>query len=568
MKNLRWQILIVALALIAIAVLLFVEQPPAIVQPEQPKIQPASGGIYTEALIGSFGRLNPLLDIYNQADRAVGRLLFSGLVRFDGRGLPQVDLAESWGISQDGKDYYFSLRSNARWHDGTPISSKDVIFTIDLLRSPEFPASDDMREFWKQIEVNEIDDRTVQFRLPEPFAPFLDYLSIGILPQHLLNNISAGGLVNDRFNMAPVGSGPFRFERLITENGSITGVILSANREWYKDPPFLDRVIFQYYPDASAALAAYRKGEVSGVSHITQDILAEAFAQENLQIYSSRLPQLSLVYLNLDDPQLPFFQDAKLRRAFLKGINRQWMIDRILNGQAIQADGPIFPGNWAHYENVERLGYDPAGALEYIKEAGYTVPAEGGDIRVKDGIALSFELVYSGDAVNTAIFEALRRDWAKMGVEVKPRPVTYEELLSVYLEPRAYQAALITLDLTQSPDPDPYPFWNQAQINTGQNYAQWNDRKASEYLETARITSDVDERTRAYRNFQVRFTQEMPALPLFFPVYSFGVDVEIQGVRMGPLFDPSDRLANLPEWFILARRQDVSQGEVEPSPTP
>src|SRR5664280_849674 len=132
MKKLRWQFLVVALTLIVVAVLLLTQQQPS-VTPTQP--QPTSGGIYTEALVGSFGRLNPLLDLNNPADRDVDRLLFSGLIRFDSNGVPQPDLAESWANTPDGTVYNFTIRSNAVWQDGTPVTSDDVLFTISLLRS-------------------------------------------------------------------------------------------------------------------------------------------------------------------------------------------------------------------------------------------------------------------------------------------------------------------------------------------------------------------------------------------------------------------------------------------------
>jgi peptide/nickel transport system substrate-binding protein len=119
----------------------------------------------------------------------------------------------------------------------------------------------------------------------------------------------------------------------------------------------------------------------------------------------------------------------------------------------------------------------------------------------------------------------------------------------------------VDLNLARYPDPDPYPFWHQTQITGGQNYSKWDDRQASEYLEQARVVVDLAERTRLYRNFQVRFNQELPALPLFYPVYNYAVDKEVQGVRMGPLFDSSDRLTTLPSWFLIARRTVVETGD-------
>lgn len=551
MKKLRWQLLVVFLALMAISLLLIGQKP---VLEQIVPIQPATGGVYSEAVIGSIGRLNPLLDVYNPADRDVSRLLFSTLISFDDRGIPKGDLAESWGISQDRMVYNFSLRPDAVWHDGERVTSDDVAFTIELLRNEGLPTPKDIRDLWNEIEIIPLNQKTLQFRLPEPFAPFLDYLTFGILPEHLLGNLSPEELIDAPFNLEPVGSGPYHFDHLLLDNGQILGVVLSAFEEYYADRSFVDQVVFRYYPDAETALDAYRQGEVLGISQVTTEVLPEVLKEPELKLYSGRLPQLTLVYLNLDNPELPFFQDVAVRRALLMGINRRWIVDHVLNGQAIVADGPIFPGTWAYYEGIEHVGYDHDGALDLLKGAGYTIPAEGGSVRSKEGVALSFELVYPDTANYSDIIEAIRGDWAQLGVHVDLKPVTYEELLNDYLTPRDYQSALVDLNLARSPDPDPYPFWDQAQVTGGQNYSMWNDRQASEYLEQARVTDDLVERTKAYRNFQVRFTSETPALTLFYPVYSYAVDAQVQGVRIGSFFDPSDRFSDITTWYLLAKR--------------
>jgi peptide/nickel transport system substrate-binding protein len=557
----RWQILIVLLALVAIGVLLIGQQPTLL--PIVPEIQPATGGVYTEGIIGSLGRLNPILDLYNAADRDVDRLLYSGLIRFDARGMPQEDLIESMGISRDGLFYNFSLRSDAVWHDGRPLTSEDVIFTIDLMRSEELPVPEDVRALWETVEVEALDDHTLQFRLPEPYAPFLDYLTFGILPRHLLGDLSPAELVDAPFNLEPVGSGPYRFEQLSIEDGKITGLVLSAFDDYYTEPAFIETMIFRYFPDAGSALVAYRAGEIQGISQVSPEILPSALQEANLRIYTGRQPQMTLILLNLDNPELPFFQEASIRRALLMGLNRQKMIDTMLDGQAILADGPIFPGSWAYYEGIERLSYDQEAAIELLKEAGYTVPASGGTVRAKEEQRLAFDLLFPEGEEYAALAEEIGDDWARLGVEANMTPVPYNELVSAYLEPRTYQAALVDLDLARSPDPDPYPFWHQAQKTGGQNYSSWDDHQASEYLEQARVIVDIAERTRLYRNFQVRFTSEMPALPLFYPVYTYAVDARVQGVTMGPLFDTSDRYATITSWFLVAENSVEAAAAVE-----
>jgi peptide/nickel transport system substrate-binding protein len=566
MKKLRWPLLIAILALAAISVLLL-SQKPAILQPiAEPVVQPAEGGIYAEGLVGSLIRLNPVLDYYNSTDRDVDRLLYSGMLRFDDRGLPRADLATSWGISRDGTIYNFSLDPTAVWHDGQPVTSDDVIFTIQMMSSDDSPLPADIRQFWQQIEVIRLDDKTLQFKLPEPFAPFLDYLTFGVLPAHLLGDLTLAQMVDNPFNLQPVGSGPYRFDHLITENGQITGIVLSGFKDYYGQPPYIDQIAFRYYPSATAAFAAYKAGDIAGIGNVTLDILPQVLNESGLNIYTTRLPALTLILLNLNNPQATFFQDVNVRKALMQGLNRQWMIDTLKSGQAILADGPIFPGTWAYYDGIERFSYNPDQAIALLREAGYTIPAAGGSIRAsQDGTLLSFELLYPDDPEHTAIAQAIQRDWAPLGVQVTLTALPYDQLVSEHLDTRNYQAALVDLNLSRSPDPDPYPFWHQAQTNNGQNYSQWDDRQASEYLEQARISTDLAERTRLYNNFQVRWSQELPALPLFYPVYTFAVSSEVRGVSIGPVFDPSDRFNTITSWYLVTRR---STGEETVTPTP
>ena len=559
MKKLRWPLLIALLALVVIGALLVYQRPAPLNPIVAPVAEPAEGGIYAEGLAGALIRLNPLLDSNNAADRAVDRLLYSGLLKFDDRGIPQGDLADSWGISRDGTIYNFSLRSTARWHDGQPVTSDDVIFTLELMRAEDSPMPADLVQFWGQIEVVRLDERTLQFKLPEAFAPFMDYLTFGVLPAHLLGDLSLPEIIDSPFNLQPVGSGPYRFDNLLVEDGQIAGVVLSAFNEYYGQPAYVEQIAFRYYPDEASLWAAYQAGEISGLGEVTQGLLAQVLVDEALKTYTSRLPQLGMVLLNLGNPELPFFQQAEVRRALLLAINRQRIIDSLFNGQAIQADGPILPGTWAYYNGIERVAYDPQAAIRLLRQAGYTIPAAGGSVRTnEEGLRLEFELVYPDDPLHQAIAEQLQADWAVVGVDVTLTAAAYDQLVGVWLDTRQYQAALVDLNLSRSPDPDPYPFWHQAQITGGQNYSKWDDRQASEYLEQARITLDLAERQRLYNNFQVRFSSELPALPLYYPVYTYAVSAEIQGVSVGPLFEPADRLSTITSWYLLTKKSTES----------
>jgi peptide/nickel transport system substrate-binding protein len=557
MKRLRWQILIVILALAAIGILLISRQqmeenPPAESATQAAAPLPVSGGVYTEALIGEAGRLNPVLDFHNSPDRDVNRLLYSSLIRFDDRGLPVADLAESWASSLDGTIYNFSIKPGAVWHDGAPVTSADVAFTVSLLQSENLPIPADLRAFWQEVQVDASDPDFVQFTLPEPFAPFLDYATFGILPQHLLGGLAPEELVDAPFNLQPIGSGPYRFSRWLGEGEAITGVALGAFDDYYGGRAFIDQVVFQYYATPAEALAAYQSGAVMGISEITPEIFGAALAESDLSLYTARLPQMTLILFNLDTAAAPFLQERDVRRALMLALNRQRMVDTLLNGQGIVANSPIFPGTWAYFDGVHPVDYDPDAAVELLRALDYVIPAEGGAAREKEGVALSFTLLHPAGERYALLAQTIQQSWAMIGVAVELAAVDYDTLIENRLATHAYTAALVDLSLFRSPDPDPYPFWHQAQADKGQNYSQWDDRPASEYLEQARVTQDLAERTRLYRNFQVRFMQELPALPLFYPTYTYGVDAQVQGFSLGPIFDASDRFAAFRLWFIGA----------------
>ncbi len=548
MKNIRWQLIIILVTGLVIGILLLSEQTGfSIARPVATR-----GGVYTEALVGSLQRLNPVLDYYNSADRDVDRLLFSRLITYDENGLPQPELAIRWGISFDGLSYNFDINPDALWHDGIPVTSADIAFTIDVMRSDESVLPDDLKQFWNNVEVIPLGEQSVQFRLSEAFAPFMDYLSFGILPQHLLGELSYQEIINSSFNLEPVGSGPYQFERLITENGAIKGVVLSANPTFYGGEPLLSQFVFMYYADAAAAYAAYSEGVVQGISEVSDDILPDVLSDPNLAVYSAVKPEVSMVLLNLNNNKVKFLQEENVRKALLHALDRRRMIDSALQGQAVASNMPLIPSNWSYYEGNQIFDYDAQKAGILLDEIGFTLPNGDGSIRTDDSSELSFELVHPDDAAHTAVAGAIQKDWAAIGVDVELVAVPYDVLILDYLEPLTYQAALIDLNFERSPDPDPYPFWDQAQQSGGQNYSQWENKVISEYLEEARVTTDLDERAKLYRNFQVVFQDELPALPLYYPVYNFAIDEGINGVRVGSFYDTADRFFSVSDWYLIA----------------
>ncbi len=555
-RHIRWQFLLILLGVVLLAVLLTY-----LAVNYTTVLRPGYGGTYVEGLVGQPRYLNPLLSGYERPDGALGALIFSGLTRLDARGEVEPDLASDWEISDDGLSYTFRLRSNARWHDGTEVTADDVILTIRLLQDPEFPGPPELgATVWQRVRIEKVDQRTVRFVLPEPYAPFLDYTTVGILPSHKIAGIQAADLPEVDFNLLPVGSGPFQVEDIEVEDGAIRSIVLKHFPRYFRARSYLDRVQFRFYLTEQEALEAYETGQVKGVAEVRADDLSRAGQLPDLELYSAQIAEYSIVLLNLDRDDVSFFQEQEVRRALMLALDRQALIDRVLQGQGMVVDSPILPGTWAHSDETPSYRYDAEQAADLLEQAGWRRVTEDAVWR-QDGAPLTFTLLTSNDRRRKAVAQALAEQWAEFGVEVRVE-TTSGPAMREALEGRDYQAALAHLKLPG--DPDPYPFWHETQVEEGQNYAQYSHRRISEVIEQARVTPNRNARRELYEEFQHLFAEELPALPLYVPAYTYGVDDSINDVQIGPLMHPSDRFRTILNWWIVHRRVLVAEAEAHP----
>jgi len=554
-RRIGWQVLLVGVGFLLTVAFLFY-----MAATYTTEFRPAPGGTYVESVGGYPQTLNPLLSFYNDADSDVTSLTFSGLTRLGSHGEVIPDLALGWEIDPTGITYTFRLNTEALWHDGAYVTADDVLFTVSLLQDPDYPGPPDIGALWRSVEVQKVNDYTLRFVLDEAYAPFLDYTTIGLLPAHKLEGVQAISLPALDFNRQPVGTGPFRLTEVETEDGQITAVNLKRFQRYYGEIPYLENVLLRFYPTPRAALEAYQQDQVEGVAQIPSSLLPQAFADEDLQLYSSPVAEMSMLYFNeLMTDTLPF-DEAPVRQALLYGLDRRALIDEVLRGQAIIPETPLLPGTWAYTtEGVPSYPHDPERAEALLAEAGWRRDTVTETLRNAAGDLFIFQLTAANDQRDVAVAEFVAEQWASLGISVTVQEVP-PLALSGALESRSYQAALARLVLPG--DPDPYPLWHETQRTDGQNYAGFQHRRISEVIEQARITVNREERVTLYREFQQIFMEHVPALPLYVPIYTYGVDFRVNDVQLGPLMKTGDRFNNIQDWYVLQRRVIVSeQGE-------
>lgn len=553
-RRIGWQMFLVGVGFLLTAVILAY-----MATTYTTEFRPANGGTYIESVGGYPQSLNPLLSFYNDADSDVVALVFSGLTRIGMSGAVEPDLATGWDIDPSGITYTFSLNSGILWHDGFYFTADDVLFTVNLLQDPDYPGRPDIGALWRSVEATKVDDYTVQFVLQEPYAPFLDYTTVGLLPMHQLSGIRASDLPNLDFNRQPIGTGPFRLTEAQTEQGQITMLTFKRFPRYYGPEPYLENIILRFYPTARAAFEAYQDGVVEGVSRITLDVLPQAFADENLKLHSAETSEMVMLYFNGAVTDTLSFNDTQVRQALFHALDRQAIVDAVLMGQAVIPQTPLLPGTWAYNTtDVPTYAYDPQRALELLDQAGWRRATTAEPLRNAAGTSLAFALLSSNDDQDLAVAREIVEQWARIGISATVQVVPSLALTGL-LESRSYDAALVHLIIPG--DPDPYPLWHETQAlpGQGQNYTGFQNRRISEIIEQARIIVQPDRRFALYSEFQQLFMTEVPAIPLYVPVYTYAIDVRVNGDQIGPLMRTGDRFRTISDWYVLQRRVVASQ---------
>lgn len=559
MRILRLPLLFIALGVAAIAFLLY-----QFVIPRDTVVVPAEGGTYVEGVVGTPKHINPLLCQLNEADRDLCSLVFSGLTRLNDSGEAVPDLAETWSISDDGITYTFKLRTDAKWEDGAPVTADDVVFTTGLMQDPAFPGRKDIGDLWRSVTVNKVDDRTVQFGLKQPYSPFIDATSIGLLPSHILSGTSAASLATIPFNQQPKGAGPWRVSEVNTAGGRIASIGLEPSPTYFGAKPKIGRLVLRYYPNSSAVLDAFRNGDVDGMANLASEDVAKAAQLPNSTVYT--MPQsryVSLLINQRKDSGALALTEQPVRQALMYALDREAIIQEVLQGHGVLANTPFIPGTWAHDTGVAGTGRDLERARQLLTSAGYeltTVAPSNVEVWQKNGEPIGFTLLTPETGVFPKVASAIAKQWRELGVQVTVVPV--RNIVKNFLSTKQFQVALTETLLDG--DPDPYALWHQSQAAAGQNFTGWENADAGQWLQDARATVDRGQRFELYRRFQQKFAEELPALMLYYPTYDYVVSPRVRNVQVAPIVYPSDRFRSLNDWTINTRR--VLASEATPSP--
>ena len=562
--NLRWQLLLAGVAFGLVLSLLSLQT-----QAEQTAVSlttitdtgcttqaPALGGTFAEGMVGAPLYLNPLLSDNQPIDQEIVRLIFDGLTRHGADGRLQPALAQSWQVSEDGLSVRFNLRQDATWHDGQSVTAHDVAFSYGLMQDDDFAGPAALQTLWQSVAINVIDTHTVAFVLSQPYSPFLEATTRGVMPAHLLAaDLTAASLPTHPFNQAPVGTGPFMAEagQDWRSHGRFR---LTPNPAYWSPETLLSALEFRFYPDEISLVEAFAEGEIQAVNRVVAPSLPSITANTHARLFTAPLPRYTALFFNISETGATGVQDTAVRQALAYALDRDKLIDEALNGQAIPLEGPYLPTSWAYNSALlTPYSHQPLTATNLLESEGWLL-SDGSSRRQKGEESLRLRLLVLDNPAHRALAQTIASQWAALGIVTDLQIADSLNNLRTVLADRTFDVAL--LEINPPGDPDLYDFWSQEAIVRGQNFSGWNNRRASEALEAARQIWDVDERRPYYDTFLRLYNSDLPALTLFQHVYTYGVSNVVNGVEIGRIDSARDRYETFAQWHTLTQEVAIA----------
>lgn len=452
---------------------------------------------------GDYTRINPAMDEHGE----INILIFNGLTAHDGENQVVPGLAKSWEYDEENYTYTFHLAEDVKWHDGEPFTAEDVKFTIEAIMNPE-NGSENAPNYEDVEEITVVDEHTVSFKLDAPNVAFLDYMTMAVLPKHLLEGED---MQTSDFFRNPVGTGPYKLESW-DEGQAIT---LVKNEDYFKGEPNIDTVVFKIVPDDNAKALQLKSGELD-LALLTPKDAASFAGEEAYTCYDMKTSDYRGILFNFWNEY--WQKNRDLIPAVCYGIDRQAIIDAVLLGQGMTAYGPL-QRNIYNNEEVEHYDYDPQKAKAVLEDAGCEMGDDG--FYYRDGEKVGFIIsVGAGDQVRVDIAQIAAQQLQQIGMDV-----TVE--IPAQVDWGGQMAYLIGWGSPFDADDHTYKVFG---TDKGANYSGYSNELVDKYLTEARQSDDPEVRAEAYDKFQEELAKDPAYAFICYIDANYVADADIQGI--------------------------------------
>lgn len=508
---------------------------------------PTAGGTLIEGVVGTPRFVNPILAI-TRADQDLTALVYSGLMQLSPEGTLVPDVAESVTLSEDGTTYTIKVREDVRFHDGTPLTARDVTFTLGLIQNADLKSP--LRGNWNDVTVEEVSEYELVVTLPEPYAPFSENFTFGILPRHIWSDLPIEQLPFSQRNSEPIGSGPFKIEEVNRNKAGLINAYTLRRFEDAAQPPKLETVIVRFYQNEADVERALLAGEITSTASFANERLA-AIDEDAFEIIATPLPRSFGIFFNQNRSTV--LRDAGAREALDVAIDRTSIISEVLAGYGIPTTGPVPAGFLGVESEPASSSPDAAASLDAARQ----ILTDHGWERGEDGTwqkeinEVPYILAVTLRTANAPLFEAtatrVAERWRELGALVNVEQYEQADLLQAVIRPRDFEALLFGTDLSRAVDL--YPFWHSSQKDDpGLNIAQYTNLDVDDLLEEVRSTQTAAAAEETVREVASIIAAERPAIFLYTPVLTYVMSAQITTTPMVAVSRPHERFMNIESW--------------------
>jgi len=506
-------------------------------------IAPVQGGQFTEGTVGQPVTINPLIVNQNRADHDIIELVFSDL----------LTLAEKYALSEDGKTWDLFLRPDLKWSDGEPLTSDDVIFTIEAVQDPESRSS--YSESWRGVVVERISEREIRFSLKAPYAFFLDNLkNLKIVPYHIFSGVPLANLKLSGYNLEPVSSGPYRFKELLKrKDGFITQMKFEINPNYVGEKPLINEFNFKFFTSYPEAVMAFNKKEIDGLAASDYNDLKGIIIGN--QIFELNTSRYYAIFFN--QSLSPALKEKEVRSALSFATDKDKIVNSIFDNKATKIHGILLPQISGYDQNVYiNDAFSLDNATSTLAEAKWKPNKEGvweKAISKKDSLKLEFEIVVPDIKFLIEAVNLIKDDWQKIGIKLNPIVMPVSDVNSEAIKARNYQMIIFGNNLRT--DPDVFAFWHSSQkFYPGLNIALYENKTADELLESVRKNLDEESRNQDLVKLQEQVFKDSPAIFLFSPNYFYAATKDLGGFEAKFIVNPGDRFKGINKWYLKTAR--------------
>lgn len=514
---------------------------------------PQQGGELIEGVVGIPRFINPVLAV-TRVDKDITALVYDGLLSLGQDGALEFNVASSITPSDDGKIYNVIIRPDVYFHDETQLTAHDIAFTVSKIND-QVTASP-LRANFDGVRVEIINDFELNFILPEPYTPFIENLTFGILPHHLWKDVPAENFAVSQLNTTPIGTGPFRADVMTrTKAGIPNEYTLTAYEQYHRGTPRIETVRFVFFATEKDRMDAFARKYINSMAAIDPQDAQGLEETSTYAIMRIPLPRTFAIFFNQNKSAI--LRDTAVRQALNTVIDRDALVRDVLSAYGSPLNAPIPPG----------FGYTPSTTELYDAErfpsrleAAYAILTKGGWKRnVETNIweksidgtitPLSIELSTAHYAPFDQTATFIERVWTELGVYVAIKQYEQSDLTQGIIRPRDYETLLFGSNLGRGLDF--YSFWHSSQrIDPGLNIALYTNIDTDKALTTIRTTRNKEDRVRALDTFVSEIRAEIPAIFLYAPEFIYVLPTYVHGATISGLSEPPERFARIHEWYI------------------